>query len=208
MLTWRRSYDTPPPFADESKVNEINGAIKSYLEQGNGIIGRVKAIIRQNYKHFDEISSQLEYLKTKGLFDDLSPTEFQRYKQALNLLFNDKILTKAQEDILDQENEYLKVRGESLKMTLDRVKKWLRIEYILWKNGSKVLIVAHGNSLRGMVKLLENISNEKITKLNIPTGSPIFYKLSGLDVEKKEYGVSEEEMKLRAKKVAEQTGKQ
>ncbi|MBN1804363.1 MAG: 2,3-diphosphoglycerate-dependent phosphoglycerate mutase [Sedimentisphaerales bacterium] len=46
------------------------------------------------------------------------------------------------------------------------------------KKGKKVLIVAHGNSLRALVKYLDNISDEKIVKLNIPTGMPLVYELN------------------------------
>ena len=41
-----------------------------------------------------------------------------------------------------------------------------------------VLIVAHGNTLRALVKYLDGISNEKITEVNIPTGVPIEYQLN------------------------------
>jgi 2,3-bisphosphoglycerate-dependent phosphoglycerate mutase len=45
------------------------------------------------------------------------------------------------------------------------------------KAGKQVLIVAHGNSLRALVKHLENVSDEDIVKLNIPTGIPMVYEL-------------------------------
>jgi 2,3-bisphosphoglycerate-dependent phosphoglycerate mutase len=45
------------------------------------------------------------------------------------------------------------------------------------KNGKRVLIAAHGNSLRALVKYLDNISEEEITELNIPTGIPLVYEL-------------------------------
>ena len=45
-------------------------------------------------------------------------------------------------------------------------------------NGEKVLIVAHGNSLRSLVKHLDNISDNDIINLNIPTGIPLIYELS------------------------------
>ncbi len=44
-------------------------------------------------------------------------------------------------------------------------------------NGKDVLIVAHGNSLRALIKYLENISNDDIMKLEIPTGKPYVYEL-------------------------------
>jgi 2,3-bisphosphoglycerate-dependent phosphoglycerate mutase len=45
------------------------------------------------------------------------------------------------------------------------------------KAGKKVIIVAHGNSLRSLVKYLDNISDEDIISLNIPTGVPLVYEL-------------------------------
>ncbi len=46
------------------------------------------------------------------------------------------------------------------------------------KEGKKVLIAAHGNSLRALVKYLDGISDEAIVKLNIPTGMPLVYELN------------------------------
>lgn len=46
------------------------------------------------------------------------------------------------------------------------------------KSGKKVLIAAHGNSLRALVKYLDNIPDDEILKLNIPTGIPLVYELS------------------------------
>jgi 2,3-bisphosphoglycerate-dependent phosphoglycerate mutase len=45
------------------------------------------------------------------------------------------------------------------------------------KSGQKVLIVAHGNSLRALVKYLDNVSESNIIDLNIPTGVPLVYEL-------------------------------
>jgi 2,3-bisphosphoglycerate-dependent phosphoglycerate mutase len=47
------------------------------------------------------------------------------------------------------------------------------------KKGRRVLIAAHGNSLRALVKHLDNISEKKIIDLNIPTGVPLVYELDG-----------------------------
>ena len=68
--------------------------------------------------------------------------------------------------------------GESLKDTLDRVSPYWESELkpaIL--SGKKIIISAHGNSLRALIKFLENISDKKIIDLEIPTGSPLVYKL-------------------------------
>ncbi|MDP2924062.1 MAG: 2,3-diphosphoglycerate-dependent phosphoglycerate mutase [Candidatus Omnitrophota bacterium] len=45
------------------------------------------------------------------------------------------------------------------------------------KEGKKIVIVAHGNSLRALVKYLDNVSEEEIVSLNIPTGIPLIYEL-------------------------------
>jgi 2,3-bisphosphoglycerate-dependent phosphoglycerate mutase len=45
------------------------------------------------------------------------------------------------------------------------------------RDGKRVLIVAHGNSLRALVKYLDGISDEEIVEVNIPTGIPLVYEL-------------------------------
>ena len=45
------------------------------------------------------------------------------------------------------------------------------------RTGSTVLVAAHGNSLRGLVKHLDGINDDDIAKLNIPTGIPLLYRL-------------------------------
>ncbi len=45
------------------------------------------------------------------------------------------------------------------------------------KRGKTVLVAAHGNSIRGIVKYLDDISDEGITELEIPTGIPLVYRL-------------------------------
>ncbi|MDY1009786.1 MULTISPECIES: 2,3-diphosphoglycerate-dependent phosphoglycerate mutase [unclassified Sphingomonas] len=69
-------------------------------------------------------------------------------------------------------------KAESLKDTIDRVLPYwdARIAPAL-KDGQRVLISAHGNSLRALVKHLSNIPDDEITSLEIPTGQPIVYDL-------------------------------
>jgi 2,3-bisphosphoglycerate-dependent phosphoglycerate mutase len=69
-------------------------------------------------------------------------------------------------------------RTESLKDTIGRVLPYWegRIAPAL-RGGQRVLISAHGNSLRALVKHLSNIPDEEITALEIPTGQPIVYEL-------------------------------
>lgn len=67
---------------------------------------------------------------------------------------------------------------ESLKITLERVLPfWESTLAPEIKSGKRILLVAHGNSIRALVKYLDNISDEEITELNIPTGLPLVYEL-------------------------------
>lgn len=80
-------------------------------------------------------------------------------------------------------------RGETLKTTLDRLLPlWNETIAPQVKAGKKVLIAAHGNSLRALIQHLEGISKEDIMELNVPTGIPLVYELdSNLKVLKKYY---------------------
>jgi 2,3-bisphosphoglycerate-dependent phosphoglycerate mutase len=69
---------------------------------------------------------------------------------------------------------------ESLKDTLARVEPWWRERLVpALGAGCDVLIVAHGNSLRALVKMLDSMSDADIVEFNIPTGVPILYELDG-----------------------------
>ena len=69
-------------------------------------------------------------------------------------------------------------KGESLKDTYDRVIPFFKDTIEPEITTKNILIAAHGNSLRALVKHLENISKEEIVKLEIATGIPIIYKFS------------------------------
>jgi len=67
---------------------------------------------------------------------------------------------------------------ECLKDTVARFLPYWHTEIVpVIKSGKRVLIVAHGNSLRALVKYLDNVSDEEIVGLNIPTGVPLVYEL-------------------------------
>lgn len=69
-------------------------------------------------------------------------------------------------------------RTESLKLVIDRLLPYWDAEIVPdLKAGKTVLVTAHGNSLRALVKHLEDISDADIAELNIPTGIPLVYRL-------------------------------
>ena len=68
--------------------------------------------------------------------------------------------------------------SESLKDTLTRVLPFWQARLAPeLRTGRNVLVVAHGNSLRAMVKMLDDVADGEITELNIPTGVPLLYEL-------------------------------
>ncbi|AWD32709.1 2,3-bisphosphoglycerate-dependent phosphoglycerate mutase [Candidatus Kinetoplastibacterium sorsogonicusi] len=68
---------------------------------------------------------------------------------------------------------------ESLKDTIDRVIPfWNNSIVPMIQSGKKVLIVAHGNSLRALIKYITNMSNESIYNFDIPTGKPLVCELN------------------------------
>jgi 2,3-bisphosphoglycerate-dependent phosphoglycerate mutase len=69
---------------------------------------------------------------------------------------------------------------ESLKDTIARALPYYEAEIApALSAGKRVLVAAHGNSLRGIIKYLSNISDDEIVGLEIPTGKPIVYDLAG-----------------------------
>ena len=97
--------------------------------------------------------------------------------------------------------------NESLETTVARVVPYFE-EVIKedMKSGKRVLIAAHGNSLRALVKYFDNLSDDEIIGVNIPTGSPLVYEFDDeFNVVNHYYlGMSEEELKAKMDAVAKQ----
>ncbi|MEQ1921626.1 MAG: 2,3-diphosphoglycerate-dependent phosphoglycerate mutase [Pyrinomonadaceae bacterium] len=69
-------------------------------------------------------------------------------------------------------------KTECLKDTVDRVVPYFESEIMpKIREGKRLIIAAHGNSLRALVKYLDNIPDDEIVNLNIPTGVPLVYEL-------------------------------
>nr|XP_002126211.1 phosphoglycerate mutase 1-like [Ciona intestinalis] len=87
-------------------------------------------------------------------------------------------------DIINKDERYKDVSSEdmpsceSLELTIKRALPYWSEEIVPnIKAGKKIIIAAHGNSLRGIVKYLDEISDKDIMELNLPTGIPFYYKL-------------------------------
>ena len=111
--------------------------------------------------------------------------------------FDDKY-SSIQSDILPD--------SECLKDTVDRfMPYWLDSIKPDIESGHSVLIVAHGNSLRALVKYLDKVSDDDIVELNIPTGVPLVYELDDkMNPRKSYYLGDQEEISKRTAEVAAQ----
>src|SRR5258706_1315916 len=94
------------------------------------------------------------------------------------------VLEEHDERWLGNDPRYAKIepgkfpKTEALKQTVERVVPYFQTEIApKIQSGVRVLIAAHGNSIRALVKYLDNISDDEIVKLNIPTGIPLVYEL-------------------------------
>ena len=87
---------------------------------------------------------------------------------------------------------------ESLADTLIRVTRWWHEALVpLLTQKKRVLVVAHGNSLRALVKYIDNMSEEDILDFNIPTGIPLIYKLDNqLSPRSRDYLADSEKLSL------------
>jgi 2,3-bisphosphoglycerate-dependent phosphoglycerate mutase len=99
---------------------------------------------------------------------------------------------------------------ESLKDTLARVLPyWEQIIVPELRRGRQVLVVAHGNSLRALVKMLDGLSEQAVVELNIPTGVPLLYEFDdALRPRESRYLGDPEAIRAAAEAVRRQTEKQ
>ena len=110
------------------------------------------------------------------------------------------------QEIYRDENKKELPLTESLKITIDRVIPYF--EETIKKDmiaGKRVLVAAHGNSLRALVKYLEGLSDAEIIDVNIPTGVPLVYEFDdNFNIKKKYYLGDQEAIKAKQEAVANQ----
>ena len=84
--------------------------------------------------------------------------------------------------------------GESLEDTVKRTIPYFEKEIMpLIKEGKRVIIVAHRNSLRALIMHLEHLTSEQIMKVNLPTGIPLVYEFDDNMQFKSKYYLGDEE---------------
>jgi 2,3-bisphosphoglycerate-dependent phosphoglycerate mutase len=133
---------------------------------------------RLNERHY----GVLQGLNKQDMAKKYSPEQVQKWRRSYGIRPPDLTNTDRRHPRFDPRYAHLKEaelpRVESLKDTLQRVLPyWHETIAPNLREGKKVLIAAHGNSLRALVKYLDNISDNEVAALNIPTGVPLVYEL-------------------------------
>ena len=97
---------------------------------------------------------------------------------------------------------------ECLKDTVKRfLPYWHEVLAPAVRAGSRIIIAAHGNSLRALVKHLDSIGDDEIVSLNIPTGIPLVYELDGALKPVRHYYLGDPEEVKRAVEAVARQGK-
>jgi 2,3-bisphosphoglycerate-dependent phosphoglycerate mutase len=147
----------------------LNAAERSWID--------VKRDWRLNERHYGALQGK-DKAQTLA---EYGPEMFQTWRRSFDVPpppidDNDKYSQAHDERYADLNGNVPKT--ECLKDVLDRMLPfWLSDIQPDLKSGKTVLVTAHGNSLRALVKHLDGVSDEDIAELNIPTGIPLVYKL-------------------------------
>ncbi|PLW94879.1 MAG: 2,3-diphosphoglycerate-dependent phosphoglycerate mutase [Marinilabiliales bacterium] len=166
----------------------------------------VKKSWRLNEKHYGALQG-LNKAETAAKYGDEQVLQWRRAYDVRPPLYSDDDIAEMRKEARYADVSDVKyMKGEALQDTVERV-------IPLWENeiapdikaGKRVLIAAHGNSLRGVVKYLDKKTDEEILKFNIPTGIPLVYELDeNLNTIKSYYLADEDALKAAQDAVAKQ----
>ncbi|CAL4321128.1 2,3-diphosphoglycerate-dependent phosphoglycerate mutase [Buchnera aphidicola] len=136
----------------------------------------IKKTWRLNERHY----GKLQGLNKEAIIETYGSEQVQEWRRSFEAIPPQMEKSKNLNLYYDRryyDLDYKKIpAAESLKLTLKRLIPFWK-KYIISKiqKNQRVLIVAHGNSLRSLVKHVSNLSNDEVYNLHIPTGVPIIY---------------------------------
>ena len=148
------------------------------LEEADRLWIPVKRSWRLNERHYGALQG-----KDKAqTLEQYGPEQFQTWRRSFDVppppLDDDSEFSQARDPRYAGLGDDLP-RTESLKLVIERMLPYWESDITAdLADGKTVLVTAHGNSLRALVKHLDGISDEDIAALNIPTGIPLVYRLN------------------------------
>ncbi len=135
----------------------------------------VKRNWRLNERHYGALQGK----NKKEIRDEYGDEQFMEWRRSFDV--PPPPIEKGSEFSQDSDPRYAGEpipETEALANVIDRLMPYWDGEIVPdLKSGKTVLLAAHGNSLRAIVKMLDDISDEDISGLNIPTGIPLYYEL-------------------------------
>ena len=147
------------------------------LEEADRLWIPVKRSWRLNERHYGELQG-LDKAQTLAEFGE---EKFMTWRRSFDV--PPPVLADDAEYSQVHDERYANIDGEiprteSLKIVIDRMIPYWESDIVPdLKAGETVLVTAHGNSLRALVKHLDGIADDAIAELNIPTGIPLVYEL-------------------------------
>lgn len=177
---------------DMAHTSILKRAIKTCnyaLEYSDQLYVPVDKSWRLNERHY----GGLQGLNKDETRDKYGDEQVHIWRRSYDTLPPELLEEKQEEQIEDSKYKWMPKdlipTTENLKITLERVLPYyfdnIAPELL---DGKTVLVAAHGNSIRALCKYLDNISDDEITSLEIPTGEPLVYELDeNLDVVDKYY---------------------
>lgn len=163
-------------FAYTSVLKRAIHTLWNILDQVNQQWLPVEKSWKLNERHYDALQG-LDKAETAAKYGDEQVKLWRR-----GFAITPPALEKSDERFPGHDPRYAKLAEselpatESLAITIDRVVPyWTDVIKPRVASGEKVIIAAHGNSLRALVKYLDNMSEDEILELNIPTAVPLVY---------------------------------
>lgn len=172
-----KEQDVLPDVVHTSVLSRAIQTANIALDHADRLWIPVKRSWRLNERHYGALQGK-DKAQTLEQFGE---EKFMEWRRSFDV--PPPVIDPADEYAQTNDPRYVGIDGEipgteSLKIVIDRMLPYWEGEIVPdLKAGKTVLVAAHGNSLRGLVKHLEGISDEDIAALNIPTGIPLVYEL-------------------------------
>jgi 2,3-bisphosphoglycerate-dependent phosphoglycerate mutase len=171
------AYEKQPDILYTSVLTRAIQTANLALEVADRLWIPVKRTWRLNERHY----GALQGLDKAATLEQYGPEKFMEWRRSFDV--PPPVLADDAEYSQVHDERYIGIDGEiprteSLKLVIDRMLPYWHSDIIpSLTEGKTVLVTAHGNSLRALVKHLDGISDADIAELNIPTGIPLVYEL-------------------------------
>jgi 2,3-bisphosphoglycerate-dependent phosphoglycerate mutase len=166
---------------DQAYTSVLKRAIKTcwlILEGSDQMFIPVTRAWQLNERHYGALQGK----NKKEAADEYGADQVLKWRRSFSTL--PPLYKDEDPDYIELKKHYKRVgienvpKAESLASTIDRLVPYWESEIApKIKAGKKIIIAAHGNSLRALIKHIADINEDDILKLEIPTGSPLVYKL-------------------------------